>query len=69
MEKLYVNEICPNGEVSTVGLFYSSEEAEGIVKKLQELPEKRSCKYEIAETPPRSAAITPRREKQEQAEK
>ena len=62
MEKLYVNEIRPNGEVSTVGLFYSPEEAEDVVKKLQELPEKRSCKYEITEAPPRSAAITPRRE-------
>jgi hypothetical protein len=40
----------PKGDVSTVGLFYSTEEAEGIVKKLQELPEKKSCKYEIAET-------------------
>ncbi|HBA38342.1 MAG TPA: hypothetical protein DCZ05_00955 [Deltaproteobacteria bacterium] len=69
MKKLYVNELRPNGEVSTIGLFYSTEEAEGIVKKLQELPEKRSCKYEITETPPRSAAITPRREKQAQAEK
>ena len=69
MEKLYVNEIRPNGEVSTVGLFYSPKEAEGIVKKLQELPEKKCCKYEITETPPRSAAITPRREKQAQAEK
>jgi len=68
MKKLYVNEIYPNGEVSTVGLFYSSGEAEGIVKKLQELPEKRSCKYAITETPPRSAAIAPRREKQQQAE-
>lgn len=59
MEKLYVNEIRPNGEVSTVGLFYSREEAEGVVKQLQNLPEKSSCKYEIAETVPTPASINP----------
>ena len=52
MEKIYVNEIRPDGEISTVGLFYSREEAEGIVKQLQNLPEKQNCKYEITYTPP-----------------
>ncbi len=52
MEKFYVNEIRPNGEISTVGLYYSREEAEGIVKQLQDLPEKQDCKYEITDTPP-----------------
>ncbi len=52
MEKIYVNEIRPDGEISTVGLFYSREEAEGIVKQLQSLPEKQNCKYKITDTPP-----------------
>jgi hypothetical protein len=47
MEKLYVNEIRPNGEVSTVGLFYSRGEAEHIVAQLRGVPEKRNCRYEI----------------------
>ena len=47
MEKLYVNEIRPDGEISTVGLFYSRGEAESIVAQLQSLPEKSSCRYEI----------------------
>jgi hypothetical protein len=58
VEKLYVNEIRPNGEVSTVGLFYSREEAGAVVKKLQDLPEKRACRYQItaiAPTPPATA--------------
>jgi hypothetical protein len=49
MEKLYVNEICPNGEVSTVGLFYSRGEAENIVAQLRSIPEKADCRYEITE--------------------
>lgn len=47
MEKLYVQEIRPDGEVSTVGLFYSRGEAEDIVARLQSLPEKQNCRYEI----------------------
>jgi len=50
VEKLYVTEIRPDGEVSTVGLFYSREEAEGVVEQLQGLPEKSGCRYEITET-------------------
>ena len=49
MEKLYVNEIRPNGEVSTVGLFYSRSEAENIVAQLRRVPEKSDCRYEIIE--------------------
>jgi hypothetical protein len=49
MEKLYVNEIRPDGEVSTVGLFYSRAEAENIVAHLWSIPEKGNCHYEIVE--------------------
>jgi hypothetical protein len=49
MEKLYINEIRPNGEVSTVGLFYSRSEAENIVAQLRRVPEKTDCRYEIIE--------------------
>jgi hypothetical protein len=49
MEKLYVNEIRPNGEISTVGLFYSRAEAERIVAQLRAIPEKTDCRYEIVE--------------------
>jgi hypothetical protein len=49
MEKLYVNEIRPDGEVSTVGLFYSQAEAERIVAMLRDLPERAACRYEIVE--------------------
>ena len=49
MEKLYVNEIRLNGEVSTVGLFYSRAEAENIVVQLRRVPEKSACRYEIVE--------------------
>jgi hypothetical protein len=49
MEKLYVNEIRPDGEVSTVGLFYSRAEAENIVAQLQSILEKADCHYEIVE--------------------
>ena len=47
MEKLYVNEIRSNGEISTVGLFYSRGEAEEIVAQLRSIPEKADCRYEI----------------------
>jgi hypothetical protein len=49
MEKLYVNEIRPDGEVSTVGLFYSRAEAENIVAMLRDIPERADCHYEIVE--------------------
>ena len=48
MDKLYVNEIRPDGEVSTVGLFYSRAEAEKIVAMLRAIPERSACRYEIA---------------------
>lgn len=51
MEKFYVHEKRPNGEISTVGLYYSHEEAEGIVRQLKELPEKQQCEYTISEVP------------------
>jgi hypothetical protein len=49
MEKLYVNEIRPDGEVSTVGLFYSRAEAENIVAQLRSIPERSDDCYEIVE--------------------
>jgi hypothetical protein len=49
MDKLYINEILPSGEVSTVGLFYSRDEAENIVAQLRSLPEKADCRYKIVE--------------------
>jgi len=51
MEKLYVREQRPDGEVSTVGLYYSREEAEGIVRQLQALPDKQECEYTISDAP------------------
>jgi hypothetical protein len=47
MEKLYVNEIRPDGELSTVGLFYSRAEAEHIVAQLRSIAERRHNRYEI----------------------
>ena len=49
MEKLYVNEIRPDGEVSTIGLFYSRAEAESIVAELCATPDRADCRYEIIE--------------------
>jgi hypothetical protein len=49
MEKFYVNEIGPDGDVSTVGLFYSRAEAENIVAQLRTLPANAACRYEIIE--------------------
>jgi hypothetical protein len=49
MEKLYVNEIGPDGAVSTVGLFYSQAEAEKIVGMLRANPDRASYRYEIVE--------------------
>ena len=53
MEKLYVNEIRPDGEISTVGLFYSRAEAEGVVERLRSLPYKQGHEYTITESPPK----------------
>jgi len=49
MEKLYVNEIGPDGVVSTVGLFYSQAEARKIVDLLRANPDRASHRYEIVE--------------------
>jgi hypothetical protein len=49
MEKLYVNEIGPDGEVSTVGLFYSRAEAEKIVEMLRANSDRTESRYEITE--------------------
>ena len=51
MDKVYVHEKRPDGEVSTVGLYYSHTEAEGIVRQLKALPEKRECEYTISNAP------------------
>ena len=49
MEKLYVNAIGPDGNVSTVGLFYSQPEAQNIVGMLRANPERAGYRYEIIE--------------------
>jgi len=49
MDKLYVNEIRPDGEVSTVGLFYSRAEAQNIVAQLRSIPERCNNRYEIVQ--------------------
>jgi hypothetical protein len=49
MKKLYVNEIRPDGKVSTVGLFYSRAEAENIVAQLRSIPERCDNCYEIVQ--------------------
>ena len=59
MEKLYVNEIGPEGDVSTVGLFYSRGEAEKIVAQLRSIPQKTGCRYEIIEAVTGSASTNP----------
>jgi hypothetical protein len=59
MDKLYVNEIFPDGKVSTVGLFYSRGEAETVVAQLQSLPEKADCHYEIIEAVAGLASTNP----------
>ncbi len=61
MEKLYVNEIRPNGDVSTVGLFYSHSEAEQIVAQLVGVPEKSGCRYEIVEAVRHVLSVNPSR--------
>jgi hypothetical protein len=49
MEKLYVNKIHANGEISTVGLFYSRAEAEKVVEQLRSTPERSNGRYEIVQ--------------------
>ena len=49
MEKLYVNAIGPDGDVSTVGLFYSQPEAQKTVDMLGTNPERVGYRYEIVE--------------------
>ncbi len=49
MEKLYVNEIRPDGAISTVGLFYSLPEAQKIVDLLRANPDRAGNRYEIIE--------------------
>ena len=49
MDKLYVNEIRPDGNVGTVGLFYSRAEAENIVAQLLKVPGRDGSRYEIIE--------------------
>jgi hypothetical protein len=49
MQKLYVNEIAPDGKVSTVGLFYSQAEAQEIVDELRANPDRAAYRYEIVE--------------------
>jgi hypothetical protein len=49
MEKLYVNAIGPDGDVSTVGLFYSQAEAQKIVVLLGANPERTGYRYQIVE--------------------
>jgi hypothetical protein len=63
MEKLYVNEIHPDGEVSTVGLFYSRGEAENTVAQLRSLPEKADCRYEIVAAVAGLASTNPPKQK------
>jgi hypothetical protein len=64
MEKLYVNEIRPNGEVSTVGLFYSRGEAENVIAQLRSIPEKSGCRYEIMEAATGSPSTNPPKQKE-----
>jgi hypothetical protein len=49
MDKLYVKEIRPDGEVNTVGLFYSRAEAENIVAQLRSIPDRCDNRYEIVQ--------------------
>jgi hypothetical protein len=65
MEKLYVNGIRSDGEVSTVGLFYSRGEAENIVAQLRRILEKADCRYEIVEAVTASPAINPPKQTRE----
>jgi hypothetical protein len=61
VEKLFVNEIRPHGEVSTVGLFYSLGEAQKVIAQLRSIPEKAECRYEIIEAVPGLRSTNPPR--------
>ena len=63
MDKLYVNEILPDGGVNTVGLFYSHGEAANIVAQLRSLPEKANCRYEIVEAVVGLSSTNPSKQK------
>lgn len=49
MEKLYVNEVAPDGQVSTLGLFYSQAEAKRVVDMLRANSDRAAYRYEIVE--------------------
>lgn len=51
MDKFYLEERRPDGEVSTVGLFYSREEADEVIARLRELPDKQGCEYVLVRPP------------------
>ena len=51
MDKFYLQERRPDGEVSTVGLFYSRAEVDEVVAQLRELPEKQGCEYVLVQPP------------------
>jgi len=59
MEKLYVNEIAPDGAINTVGLFYSRGEAENIIARLKAIPERAECHYEVVEAVADAASTNP----------
>ena len=54
MDKFYLQERRPDGEVSTVGLFYSRDEAEEVIAELRELPDKQDCEYVLVRPPKES---------------
>ena len=55
MDKFYLQEHRPDGEVSTVGLFYSRREVEEVIAQLRELPEKQGCEYVLIPPPDENA--------------
>jgi hypothetical protein len=67
MEKLYVNEIRPDGEASTVGLFYSRDEAENVIAQLERIPDKAACRYEIIEAIGGSPSTNPPQRRDERS--
>jgi hypothetical protein len=69
MEKLYVNEIRPDGEASTVGLFYSRGEAENVIAQLTSIPEKAGCRFEIIEAIGGSPSTNPPQRRNERSER
>jgi len=51
VDKFYLQEHRADGEVSTVGLFYSRQEVEEVIAQLRELPEKQGCEYVLVTLP------------------